>query len=77
MRSEIYLVSVHSVTALESRQYAIGEQIEMTLMKKLRGSTRVMPASEWSAFGSFPSKFSGMYQVRVRNVRCAVMLIME
>ena len=55
------LVFYCSVTALETRHYVVGSKIEMKLMKKLRGSTRVLPASDWSLNGCFPSKVNGMY----------------
>jgi hypothetical protein len=47
-----------SVSALETHHYGVGEQITMKLMKKPRGTLRVMPAAaaeSLTAAGSFPS----------------------
>jgi len=54
-----------SVTALETHHYNVGEEITMKLMKKPRGSLRVLPVAAAAAYCSdaetFPPSVTGWF----------------
>ncbi len=54
-----YDLIVYSVLAMETHQYACGEQITMKLMKRERGSTHYLPRDQWVAVTGKPHNMDG------------------
>jgi len=66
-----------SVTALETHHYVAGQQITMRLMRKPRGSLRVLPAAEAAdcadAQQQFPPSATGLEANGKDNGNCCLL----
>lgn len=54
----LWFLSLCSVVAMETRQYAIGDVITMRLMRREKGSLVAMPSSQWVKVEE-PVRFGG------------------